>query len=240
MANLLISTTQNVNLGYTIASIGERIFAVLIDLLIFFLYFFVLSMVFELLDDVFSDRWTILGIENLLLLPIMFYSLYMHILFNGQTIGKMIFGIRVVRVDGAPVHWSNYSIRWMLRIIDQWMFPAVGILSLIFSDKTQRVGDAAAGTVVISTKKRLGISSTILEEVTQDYTPTFSTVMQLTDKDVRLIKETYRIAVKSNDYKTLNALRVKVEQVVGSSSTLFDKPYIDLVLKDYNYYTQQV
>ena len=43
MANLQISTTQNVNLGYTVASAGERILAVLIDFVIFFLYFYILS-----------------------------------------------------------------------------------------------------------------------------------------------------------------------------------------------------
>ncbi len=240
MANLLISTTQNVNLGYTIASIGERILAVLIDVFIFFLYAYLVSLASSIFDDIFSDRYTLFGIETLLFLPVMFYSLYMHILFNGQTVGKMILKTRVVKVDGTPVHWSNYGIRWMMRLVDQWFFPAVGILSLIFTDKTQRIGDAAAGTVVISTKQRLKISNTILEEVTDQYTPTFSTVMQLTDKDVRIIKDTFRIAVKSNDYKTLNALRVKVEGILGTTSELYDKPFIDVVLKDYNYYTQQI
>lgn len=240
MANLLISTTQNVNLGYTIASVGERILAVLLDFLIFILYAYVVSQLTQIFDDFFTDSWTLFGLETLLFLPVMFYSLYMHIIFNGQTVGKMILKIRVVKIDGTPVHWSNYGIRWMLRLVDQWFFPAVGILSMIFSDKTQRVGDAAAGTVVISTKKRLNISSTILEEVTQEYTPTFSTVTQLTDKDVRLIKETFKVAVKSNDYKTLKVLREKIESIIHTNSELYDKPYIDLVLKDYNYYTQQV
>ncbi|MDC7998982.1 RDD family protein [Gilvibacter sediminis] len=240
MANLQISTTQNVNLGYTIASAGERILALLVDLVIFILYFYILSKATAVFDRMFNDDWSVFGLQSLLLLPIMFYSLYMHILFDGRTVGKMCLQIRVVKLDGSPVHWSNYMVRWMMRIVDLWVFPAIGLLTLIFSERQQRIGDSAAGTVVISTKKRYNISSTILEEIEQEYTPKFATVTQLSDKDARLIKETYRIAVRSNDYKTLNLLRVKVESLIGSNSDLYDRQYIDTVLKDYNYYTQSL
>ncbi len=240
MANLQINTTQNVNLGYTVVSIGERILALAIDLFIFFLYLYVIDLVTSIASEIFDDDWTIYGVQSLLFLPVMFYSLLMHIIFNGRTVGKMIVKTRVVRVDGSPVHWSNYLVRWMLRMVDLWFFPAVGLLAIIFSEKGQSVGDAAAGTVVISTKQRIKISNTILEEITDDYSPVFSTVTMLTDKDVRLIKETYQIAVKSSDYKTLNVLRVKVESIIGTQSQFYDKQFIDVVLKDYNYYTQQL
>ena len=240
MANLQINTTQNVNLGYTIANIGERILALTIDLFIFFLYFYIMDIVTAIVSDFTTDEWTVFGVENLMFLPVMFYSLYMHILFNGRTVGKMIVRTRVVRVDGSPVHWSNYMIKWMMRLVDLWIFPAVGILSVIMSDKFQSIGDAAAGTVVISTKQRVQISSTILEDITDEYEPMFSSVTLLNDRDARLIKETYQIAVKSNDYKTLNALRVKVESLIGTQSDYYDKQYIDVVLKDYNYFTQRL
>ena len=240
MANLQINTTQNVNLGYTVVSIGERILALAIDLFIFFLYLYIIDIVTSVVSEVFDDNWTVYGIRSLLFLPVMFYSLAMHIIFNGRTVGKMIVKTRVVRVDGAPVHWSNYLVKWMLRLVDLWFFPAVGLLSVIFSAKNQSVGDAAAGTVVISTKQRVKISNTILEEITDDYKPVFSTVTMLTDKDARLIKETYQIALKSGDFKTLNALRVKVESIIGTASEFYDKQYIDVVLKDYNYYTQRL
>src|SRR5690606_3795224 len=109
MANIAINTSQNVNLDYRVANIGDRILAFLIDIFIFILYLFVLGYVFSAFDKAFdSDRWTAIGFQSLLILPVMFYSLYMHILFNGQTIGKMIINIKVVKEDGSPVHWSNY------------------------------------------------------------------------------------------------------------------------------------
>jgi len=241
MANLAINTTQNVNLDYKISSVGERILAFLIDLLLFMVYLYVLEVITEAMSMAISDNWTVFGLQQLLLTPVMFYSLYMHILFNGRTLGKYVMKTRVVKIDGSAVHWSNYLTLWMLRLIDIWMFVgSIGILTLIFSEKRQRLGDMAAGTVVISTKKKVNITHTILEEVEDTYEPKFVNVTMLSDKDARLIKETYQIAVRSNDYKTLNILRKKVEGLLNVESDLYDRQFIDTVLKDYNHYTQKM
>lgn len=240
MTNLAINTTQNVNLNYKVVSIGERILGFLVDLFVLFVYVYVIELVTDTMGTAMTDNWTVFGLQQLLLLPFFFYSLYMHILFNGRTLGKMVMKTRVVKVDGSPVHWSNYLTLWMMRLVDIWIFiGSIGLLTIVFSDRHQRLGDHAAGTVVISNKKKTQLSHTILEEVTDDYEPKFSTVTILTDKDARLIKETYVIAVKSSDYKTLRMLRDKIEGIISTSSDLYDTQYIDTVLKDYNYYTQR-
>lgn len=241
MGNLQINTTQNVNLDYKIVSIGERIVAFLIDGLILYMYAFLVNIVSDALGYIYEDTWTQRGLAAFIFLPAMFYSLLMHSIFNGRTVGKMLLKMRVVRLDGTPVHWSNYLVRWMLRLVDIWIFlGSIGILSILFSERRQRVGDAAAGTVVISTKNKTKVSHTILEEVNETYVPQFTNVTLLTDKDVRLIKDTFRIARKSNDFKTLTALRVKVESILNTNSTLYDVQFLDTVLKDYNYYTQKM
>ena len=122
MANLEINTTQNVNLDYKIVSVGERILAFLIDVFLFFVYFYIVELATEAMNMAFSDHWTVFGLQQLLLLPVMFYSLYMHILFNGRTVGKMAMKTRVVKVDGSPASWSDYMILWMLRLVDIWIF----------------------------------------------------------------------------------------------------------------------
>lgn len=241
MANLAIQTTQNVHLDYQIASIGERMLAFLIDLLFFFVYLFLIELVTDILGSAISDNWTVFGLQQFLLLPVMFYSLYMHILFKGRTLGKYIMKTRVVKIDGTPVHWSNYGILWMLRIIDIWLFMcSIGILTLIFSQNRQRLGDMAAGTVVIKTKKKVNITHTILEEVEANYVPKFHNVTLLTDKDVRLIKDTYHVALRSGDFKTLKMLRDKVAGILEIESDLYDRQFIDTVLKDYNHFTQHM
>ncbi|GAA3514020.1 RDD family protein [Aquimarina addita] len=241
MANLAINTAQNVNLAYKTVSIGERMLAFFIDFFLIWLYVYIVSIITEALGYVFSDAWTVFGLQSLLFLPVMFYSLVMHMIFNGRTVGKMLLKIRVVKVDGLPVHWSNYLIRWTLRLVDIWMFMgSIGILSILFSEKHQRLGDAAAGTVVITTKQKVKISHTILEEVEDLYQPSFLTVSKLTDKDVRIIKETYLIAKKTNDFRTLTMLRNRVEEVLEIKSDLYDRQFIDTILKDYSYYTQTI
>lgn len=239
MSNLQVNTTQNVNLSYTIVSIGERILAFLIDGFILYLYAYLVSLIADVIDFTFDDQWTTIGLMSLIFLPAMCYSLLMHSIFNGRTVGKMLLKMRVVRIDGSPVHWSNYLVRWMLRLVDIWIVAgSIGLLSILFSERRQRVGDAAAGTVVISTKNKTKVSHTILEEVEEAYTPVFTNVTLLTDKDVRLIKDTFLIAKKSHDFKTIKALRDKVESLLSTQSELYDTQYIDTVLKDYNFFTQ--
>lgn len=240
MQNLQINTTQNVNLDYTIVSIGERILAFLIDGFILYLYLVLVNYIGAAMGYVIEDAYTQWGLQSLIFLPAMFYSLVMHSLFNGRTVGKMLLKMRVVRFDGSPVHWSNYLVRWMLRLVDIWIFfGSIGLLTILFSNRRQRLGDAAAGTVVISTKNSTKVSHTILEDVEETYQPTFTNVTLLTDKDVRLIKDTYRIAKKSTDHKTLKVLRDKVESILATNSELYDVQYLDTVLKDYSFYTSK-
>lgn len=241
MSNLQINTTQNVFLDYTIVGVGERIVAFLIDGFILYLYAILVQYIGQAIGYLYEDTWTQRGLMGLIFLPAMFYSLIMHVMFNGRTVGKLLLKMRVVMVDGSPAHWSNYLVRWMLRLVDIWLFlGSVGLLAILFSDKRQRLGDAAAGTVVISTKNRASVSHTILEDISDNYVPRFTNVTLLTDRDIRLIKDTYRISKSSNDYKTMKALRTKVESILSSGSELYDDPYLATVLKDYYFYTQKL
>jgi len=241
MSNLAINTAQNVNLDYKLIGLGERLLAFLIDGIILLTYISIMENVVALSDIFETDDWGKRGLLGLLTLPALLYSVLCHIIFDGKTVGKMIMKIKVVRLDGSPTQWYNLFVRWMMRLIDIWMFFAsIGTLSILFSEKKQRVGDSAAGTVVISTKQKHKISSTILEDLDEDYKPVFNNVTQLKDKDVRIIKETFTIAKKTNDFKTLIILRKKVSELLNIESDMYDMQFVDTVIKDYNYYTQRM
>lgn len=241
MSKLAINTAQNVNLDYKLIGLGERAVAFLIDGLILITYITIMENLVILSDIFDADGWTQRGFLGLFLLPAFFYSLICHISLGGRTIGKMIMKIKVVKVDGSPTEWYNLMVRWMLRIIDIWLFfSSIGVISILLSEKKQRVGDSAAGTIVISTKKKHKISSTILEDLNEDYSPQFNNVTLLTDKDMQIVKEAFTLSKRNNDYKTLTILKEKLCNILQIETSMTDVTFIDTILKDYNYFTQNM
>ena len=244
MVELQINTTQNVNINFTAASIGERMLAYIIDIVIKIAYVLGFGyIIFDILhfDDVFNDLdgWSQQAVYAIFMLPFLFYTLTLESIFEGQTIGKRIMKIKVVKIDGYQASFPDYLIRWSLRAIDMIIFGVVGLIAIVTSKKSQRFGDMAAGTSVISLKSNVNISHTILEELEDSYKPTYPNVIKLSDNDARIIKETYVRAKAARDYETLIKLRKKIIEVVEIKDfNDTDIEFIDTILKDYNYYTQ--
>jgi uncharacterized RDD family membrane protein YckC len=238
MSNTSIHTAQNVNINYSVATLGYRIIAFLIDLIIILLYVIIIDYIGLGMNSIFNSN-TAVGISELLLLPVVFYSLLFNIIFNGKTPGKFIMKIKVVKIDGSPASWSDFLITWIMRLIDIWATTGgAGIISIIFTDKNQRLGDSAANTIVIDSRKKTKVSHTILEDIEESYDPKFVTVNQLTDHDINEIKEIYRLAGESRDYITLKELRHKIESLLNITSDLKDGIFVRTILKDYSYLTQ--
>ncbi|TJY36228.1 RDD family protein [Pontimicrobium aquaticum] len=248
MVELQINTTQNVNINFTAASVGERILAWGIDWLIKIAYGIVIYQIMfkvlkidELVRDM--DNWSQMAIFLVFYLPVIFYSLLFEALLDGQTPGKRILKIKVVKIDGYQATLSDFIIRWIFRIIDlNIMSGVVALIAIITSPKNQRLGDMTAGTAVITLKNNVNINHTILEDLKQDYMPTYPMVIKLSDNDARIIKDTFKTAKKSKDYKTLIKLRTKIIEVLELKEVKHstDHEFIDVILKDYNYYTQNM
>lgn len=236
MAELQINTTQNVKINFTAAGAGERLLAFIIDSIIKIGYLTILNMTVGAFQDM--DQWSQIGINTVLGLPVVFYTLALESLMEGQTIGKRIMNIRVVKIDGYQASLADYGVRWFFRIVDIYIL-GLGFFVIIFSKRSQRLGDMAAGTSVILLKDKVNISHTILEELHDNYKPTYPTVIKLSDNDARIIKETFTMAKSTNDYQTLIKLRNKITEVIGVKAINGnDIQFIDTILKDYNYYTQ--
>jgi uncharacterized RDD family membrane protein YckC len=270
MKTLQIKTAQNVNIKFTAADVFQRLLAFAVDNVVKFSYFYFANKLFgfTILDDAINgDGWTIKAMEVLFLLPVTFYSLYSEILMNGQTLGKKLLKIRVINIDGFKPATTDYIIRWFLRIVDFNLFlllfvyvaslglaeqysllvlffifgKLVGFFLILFTDRSQRFGDVIANTIVITLKDDVEFSETILEDIQDNYIPTYANVIKLTDNDARIIKETFKTAIRLNDYKTLIKLRSKILEVTGIKSVhVTDKDFIKIVLKDYNFYTQSM
>jgi uncharacterized RDD family membrane protein YckC len=247
MTELQINTTQNVNINFTAASVGERILAYVIDWIIKIAYIIVTYQItFNLLeiDKIVEDmdQWSQIAIYVTFYLPVIFYTLIFETLLDGQTPGKRILKIKVVKIDGYQASLADFIIRWVFRIVDlNMMSGVVALVAIITSPKNQRLGDMTAGTSVITLKNNVNISHTILEELEDTYQPTYPNVIKLSDNDARIIKETFNTAKASRDYATLIKLRQKIIEVADIKAVNEnDMQFIETILKDYNYYTQSM
>ncbi|WP_298904122.1 RDD family protein [uncultured Psychroserpens sp.] len=251
MVELQINTTQNVNITFVAASVGERILAYTIDWVIKIAYivvaFQIVFNVFEWNDAIADmDYWSQRAIYMCFLLPVMCYTLLFESLLDGQTIGKRIIKIKVVKIDGYQAGIGDFFVRWIFRIVDLNLIgpifgSVVALITVVLSKRSQRFGDMTAGTSVITLKNKVNISHTILEELDEAYTPKYPNVIKLSDNDARIIKETFVKARASKDYETLIKLRKKIIEVVEIKDfNSSDIEFIDTILKDYNYYTQRM
>jgi uncharacterized RDD family membrane protein YckC len=246
MSELSINTTQNVTINFTTASIGHRILAFGVDLLIMVAYVttFYMLLNYSGLQDVLarSDGWSQIAVQSIIFLPVMFYSLIFETFFEGQSLGKKLVRIKVVKIEGYQASFGDYLIRWLFRMIDIVISSGViGFVSVIMNKKAQRLGDMAAGTAVITLRNNVNISSTILEEINDDYKPMYPLVIKLSDNDVRIIKENFIRAKAGNDTDLLVKLTLKIELVTGIKNQSGNNlDFINTVLKDYNFYTQSM
>jgi uncharacterized RDD family membrane protein YckC len=150
----LIETPENVELQRRLAGIGSRYLAGFLDsLIILFIILTLLTLLLLTSFDV-SDlnltntigKWLVAFLTIIIFLIYWGYYVLFEIWTNGQSPGKKIIKIRVVQTEGGGISFSAIAIRNLLRIID---IP-LAIVVMFITQKTQRLGDLAAGTVVIS------------------------------------------------------------------------------------------
>ncbi|MEA4850693.1 MAG: RDD family protein, partial [Paludibacter sp.] len=202
-------------------------------------YFIIVA--FILLDNIFNNPDYSTSIALLLIaLPIMFYSLVCESTMEGQTFGKKLLKIKVVKIDGYQAGFFDYFVRWIFAIVDIQMGFIPGVIAMVSTKHTQRLGDLAAGTAVISEKSKYNISHTILMEITEDYKPYFSRnqMILFSDNDIRIIKENFELTNKSKNAVLLKKIAEKIYDVTKLTDKFeSDKKLIETFLKDYNYYT---
>jgi|TARA_B110000908_G_C10133327_1_gene393263 uncharacterized RDD family membrane protein YckC len=238
MDNFQIETAQNITIHQNVAHITTRIGSFFLDVLIIISYAVLLVFLTSWLDLRFGmQQW---AISLILSLPILFYSLIFETLWNGQTPGKRINKTRVVKLDGSKPTLGSYLLRWLMRIIDiQMATGSVAVLTILLNGKGQRLGDIAAGTTIISEKKRVTLQEVLLADAPEDYTPTFPQVTLLSDSDAQIIKKLYNSALKKRKHAIILKLHERVVEITGVKTDLKPVDFLKIVLTDYDYYTQQ-
>ena len=178
---LVIQTAQNVDLAFAPAGLGERIGAWFVDALLGVGY--VVVMVW--LQAPSSGN----AAAIILFSPLLLYHLVCEVLFEGQTAGKRLLQIQVSRVDGAAPSLGQYLLRWTFRFVDvTFSSGVVAVVSVAATQRSQRLGDVVAGTVVVRRRRRVRIDEVLYPERPAGVEPAFPEAARLTDADVRTIR----------------------------------------------------
>ena len=237
MDNFQIETAQNITITQNVAGVGERILAYLIDGLIMISYAIVLTFIMGSMEFSQGEEWVFLLAVGL---PIFLYFLVWESLWDGQSPGKAVLKLRVVKLDGSKPAFSNFLVRWLLRIIDITISSgSVAVVTILFNGRGQRLGDLAAGTTVISEKPRAAFQHTLLVEIPEDYQPTYPQVTVLSDHDAQNIKNLYESSIQNSNYNIIRSLSEKVSQLLDVTPEQKPTDFLKTVIKDYNYFTQR-
>jgi uncharacterized RDD family membrane protein YckC len=237
MDNFQIETAQNVNIQQNAAGIGERILAYLIDLLIIIAYFIIVLFILEILSFDYGEEW-VFGL--ILGLPIFLYFLLWETFWDGKTPGKATMKIKVTQLDGSRPVFSNYLVRWLLRLLDITLaFGGIAVVSILLNGKGQRLGDMAAGTTVISERQRVRFNQTILVDIPEDYIAVYPQVTVFSDAEMRKIKTIYTEAKRDANHNIIFELSKKVSALMDVTPQEKPLQFVDRVIADYSYYTQQ-
>ena len=238
MEQFQIETAQNISISQNTAHLGDRMLAYVIDSFIILVYYVLIVLLLTSLDVDFGDMWSLYLVLSL---PAFLYYVLLESFMNGQTVGKNLMQIRVVKLDGSKPGFASYFIRWVLRIIDVVLTTGgVAVFTILIKGTGQRVGDIAAGTTVITEKKKVFLKDTLLRELPSDYSPKFPQVTIFKDREMQTIKELYDAAKRNGDHNVIVSLSDQIKKVTEIATETKPVEFVDIVIKDYNYYTQQM
>ena len=169
-----VITPENIEFEYALAGPFQRLPAFLFDFALRALVFVGVIFIFAMFSAFLPFGGSVLGIVGLLMFFALswFYGIYFETRFNGRTPGKMLYKLRVISVDGRPINGTQAALRNLLRLADMcvmlplqvfgtemppaYIIPTllVGLIVMTLTRRMQRLGDLAAGTMVVSEARR--------------------------------------------------------------------------------------
>ena len=256
MSLIEINTVFNIDLEFEIAPFHKRLFAYFIDFFLLIVYLY--SIKFLLYGGMGISITDNMGLDILVIsLPMLLYSLLTELWMNGQTLGKKIMNIRVISLDGGEPTLGQYILRWITKffewpflfgyillttgtlysyIFSTCFFGVAVVIIIVVTKKSQRLGDLAAGTVLVVTKSEMSVNDTVFMNVSEEnYKVSFPEVMRLSDNDINTIKSVLTQDKKRNNHDTSTRVEYKIKEVLKIESRLSSIDFLEKLLEDYNY-----
>jgi uncharacterized RDD family membrane protein YckC len=250
MQTVKITTSQNIEIDYEVAGLGDRVLARIVDIGVFTGIFYALYMAILLffltivkdLQDGTGVPVALIVVGIIYSIVLIFYDLVAEIFFNGQSIGKFALKIRVVSLNGTRPTLSQFFLRWVFRLLDFVITFGIGaVISVAVSEKKQRIGDIIAGTTLVKTKPATVLSELYFTSPEQGYEPVFPQVGNLSDNDITLIHEVISNFKRTGNSSLVYNMALKVKAHIGAElpNRMNDFEFLQTLVKDYSYVTSK-
>lgn len=235
---LKVDTPENVVFGYEVVGIGSRFIAALIDSFIILVLQVVAALGFgAVLIGAFRveslEAW-ITAVYLLLAFALLWgYYIFFELLWNGQSPGKRWSRLRVIRQNGTPITLTESIIRNLVRIVDFLPgFYALGLVAMFANQQARRLGDMAAGTLVVREQEQVTLESLkttpvshlpIVHNLPNDSTPPVEEwpIQLLTEADIQLMEDFLR---RQHDLHNRNSLANYILKQILTRLGLPDEP----------------
>lgn len=236
MPTIQVQTTQNVFIHYPVASVGDRILGYLIDRIIIIAFAIAVGTIFYNLEV--NEQWIWIVVIGI---PVILYSVLFEIFMNGQTPGKRVMNIKVIRLNGTPATVGDFILRWIFALIDFGVLGgAIAVILVAAGGKGQRLGDIVAGTTVIKQVEQKEITAQEVFVVAEkNYEPVFNQAMQLTEYDIDLIQRALEVNRDLGNAQPMLAITEKVKRQLGIQTDLPPVKFLYTLIKDFNHLTSR-
>ncbi|HEU4327831.1 MAG TPA: RDD family protein [Roseiflexaceae bacterium] len=191
-----VDTPENVEFAYDIAGIGSRFLAAIIDTFILALTIIALLVALGLLlprlgldtDGALANNTIVVLLFGGLFLLLISYYILFEMIWNGQTPGKRAIGLRTVRNGGRPITFVSSAVRNLIRLADFLpSFYGLGVVVMFIDRQARRLGDLAAGTLVVKERRAVTLESLTAPSASLPQFPADQPLPQLTLPNMHLL-----------------------------------------------------
>lgn len=241
MKSIEITTPQNVKIDYQLAGLGQRIFAFSIDLAIIILVY-VANYIWFFAEGSSDYDLKYILFQLFAFLWLGFYSLVSEVISNGQSLGKLAMGIKVIKLNGEELQFYDYFSRWSMRIIDIYFsIGSIAMLLIASNRNAQRIGDIIAGTTIIRKNNSYGFTLNDILKLNlkdkENYEFDYPLAVNLEEKDVILMKQLivrYRNYRNSAHQKAMEEMVLKLVEILQLKQIPKDKEaFLSKVISEY-------
>ncbi len=228
----VVETPENIRFGYDVADIGSRFLAVLLDSLIqgvlYILLLLAIVIITQQLARIELPDWAAQLLAVLLILVLFMiqfgYFLFFELVMNGQTPGKRLLHLRVIKENGYPLAPLDAIIRNMVRVIDFFPFAyGVGVIVMFFNKRAKRLGDFAAGTLVVKMRDQVKLQqlATTSQALKPTAAPLLADAHRLDENDIELAETFLQRRAQMSDPAPLT---VQIAQRLAKKMARADVP----------------